>query len=80
VASLSSAAGDLETEVRRRFRPLITWMLVSKTVLPAPHDPSSYPESDARRWHEYEYTGWAAVKLPQPRSCGGGPAGLPRSQ
>ena len=86
-AENASATGDLETEVRRfrtvdteslkasDGRPLIAWTLASKTVPPAPYNPSSYPESDERRWYEYEYAGWGAAKLPQPRSRGDGPAG-----
>ncbi len=83
----ASAVADLEAEVGRfktmdtdslkasDGRALVAWTAVAKAIPPRPANPESLPETDERRWYEYEYAGWGTEKLPQPESRGEGPLG-----
>lgn len=54
---------------------LISWSLEEPVIPPRPHDPLQYPETDRRRWWDYEYAGYNCKKLPQPPSPLDGPEG-----
>ena len=47
----------------------------SKTIPPRPDDPKSFPQEDARHWHDLEYAGWNQEKINLPKSPGDGPRG-----
>jgi len=54
------------------------FILWDKTIMeppPRPENPLSYPESDSRRWYDYEYSGWRVKKLSMPLSPKTGPKG-----
>jgi ABC-type sugar transport system substrate-binding protein/AraC-like DNA-binding protein len=54
---------------------LLFWNTRDKEVPPRPRKPESFPEDDARHWHDKEYAGWGIKKLPVPESPGDGPHG-----
>jgi len=54
---------------------LILWDQTRAFAPERPADPSSFPETDARRWYDLEYVGWHADKKDIPASPGQGPKG-----
>ncbi len=54
---------------------LALWDPGRSELPPRPEDPSRFPETDARRWYDAEYSGWNAAKGPLPPVPPGGPRG-----
>ena len=54
---------------------LILWETTRREIPQRSDDPSIFPETDARRWHDTEFAGWNADKGAVPPSPGNGPKG-----
>jgi methyl-accepting chemotaxis protein len=66
---------DLSLAKANDGQPLMFWSLENPTPPPRPERPEAYPETDRRHWHDYEYSGWGAVKADLPPSPMDGPEG-----
>lgn len=56
-------------------QPLVQWNREPKDIPARPDNPRSFPENDARHWHDLEYAGWNSRKINIPESPGDGPRG-----
>jgi AraC-like DNA-binding protein/ABC-type sugar transport system substrate-binding protein len=58
-----------------RLRRVIFWGDVQREAPSRPNDPSIFPKTDSRHWHDFEFAGWGGVKRHSYKSKRDGPKG-----